>query len=469
MSVSKLFNRSYRDHIRDSETLRLLNIIILSVAVGMFMFTAIGGAAFTGYASALGAGEFTFGLISALPVLASLLQLPVSFLVQRNGRFKQFFMVGGVVQRCSWILAAFIPVFFPIGDSRLWMLIVLVTLAAMGGAFVSISHMSLMASVVPIDIRGRYITTRQRVSTASSLVAGLGIAFVLDHAPGFMGYTIVFAVGGVCGLIDILMYAPYKFDKIPKAVEGSSFSKGLKACFTTAKSRNWLLFWVFWSFTVNLSAPFFGKYAIDKLSLSYISIILAGQIVANSLTLLVVSRWGVFLDRYGGTATMMISATMSTIFIGVWLFAVPGSIWPLFLFNFFGGFFWCANEACMVNMQFSHTPENGRPIAIAVYAVLTSVATAAAFICGGALLEALAPLMENAGRVFAGTPFDHYKLVFSGTMVLRLIVIAVFLPRVWNEKGLTLRAAYVKAFKHAHSKWSIEISRLRIFHRKPKR
>jgi MFS family permease len=466
MSVYDLISRSYKAHIRDSETLRLLNVIILSAAVGMFLFTAVGGAAFTGYASALGAGEFAFGLISALPVLASLLQLPVSFFVQKSGKYKRFFMAGGVVQRLSWLAAAFIPYLFPVEGSRLWALIVLVTLAAMGGSFVSITHMSLMGSAVPIDIRGRYITARQRVCTAFSLVVGLGIAFVLDHVPGYLGYTVVFAVGGLAGLADILMYIPHSFNKIPKSTGGNPFVKGLKDCFTHRKPRNWLLFWVSWSFTVNLSAPFFAKYAIDVLSLSYVSIILLGQIVANVLTLLVVSRWGVFLDRYGGSALMMISGVCSTVFISVWLFAVPGSVWPLFLFNFFGGLFWCANEACMVNMQFSHTPEQNRPVALAVYAMLVSAATAGAFICGGALLEALAPVMEQAGRVFFGTPYDHYKLVFSGTMLLRFAVLAVFLPKVWNEKGLTIRKAYGKALEHARSRWTVEISRLRIFHKK---
>ena len=460
MPAYNLISRSYRAHIRDGETLRLLNVIILSAAVGTFLFTAVGGAAFTGYASALGAGEFAFGLISALPVLASLLQLPVSFLVQKNGKYKRFFMAGGVVQRVSWLVVAFIPYIFPVGDSRLWALVVLVTLAAMGGSFVVITHMSLMGSVVPIDIRGRYITARQRVCTAFSLAAGLGIAFVLDYAPGFMGYTIVFAAGGILGLADILMYSNHSFP-IPKNSEGPAFLKGVKDCFTSSKTRNFLAFWVLWSFVVNLSAPFFGKYAVDKLDLSYISIILFGQIVANSLALIVVSRWGVFLDRYGGAPLMMISGVCSSATIAVWLFAVPGSVWPLFLFHFFGGLFWCANEACMVNMQFSHTPDKGRAVALAVYAVLTSIAIASAFICGGALLEYLSPVMERAGRTIFGTQLDHYKVSFGLSLTLRLTVLFVFLPRVWNEKGLTLRAAYAKAFENARSRWKVMVSGLR--------
>ena len=462
MSVYRLFNRSYRDYIYDGEILRLLNIIILSAAVGCFLFSAQGGVAFTGYASALGAGEFAFGLISALPVLAGLLQLPVSYFAVKTGKYKGMFMVGGIIQRISWIIIAFIPYIFPVEQSRLWTLVVLVTLAAMAGSFVAITHMTLMGSVVPIDIRGRYITTRQKVCTAVSLVAGLCFAFILDNIPGFLGYTIVFGIGGIAGLIDILMYTNLKFTNIPGKPEGFSILSGMKKCFTSPVTRNYLLFWAFWSFSVNISAPFFNKYAIDKLLLSYTSIILFGQITAQTLSLLVVSRWGVFLDRYGSVPLMMISTVVSALTGFIWLFAVPGSVWPVFVFNFVGGLFWCANEACMVNMQLSHTPSEGRPAALAVYAVFTSVAAAIALICGGALLEALSPVMENLRLTFAGTPFDHYKLLFCIASFTRLAVIAVFLPRVWNEKEMRLRDAYAKVYNDARSRLQYEFSRLRF-------
>ena len=444
MSVYRLFNRSYRDFVHDGDVLHQLNVIILSVAVGMFLFTIMGGVAFTGYASALGAGEFAFGLISALPVLAGLLQLYVSYLAMKTGKYKAMFLIGGIIQRVAWISMAFIPYIFSVEQSRIWSLIVLVTLAAMAGSFVVITHTTLMGSVIPIEVRGRYITTRQKVCTAVSLIVGLCIAFTLDNIQGFLGYTIVFAVGGIAGLIDILMYAGLSFSGIPKKQEGFSLMAGMKSCFTSPVTRNYLLFWTFWSFVINISAPFFNKYAIDKLDLSYTSIIIFGQITAQILTLFVISRWGVLLDRYGSVPVLMISTTVSTIGGFAWLFAVPGSIWPLFLFNLTGGIFWCANEACMVNMQLSHTPSTGRPAALAVYAVFTSVAAAAALICGGALLEGLSPVMERLSLTFAGTPFDHYKLVFCIAIVLRFAVIAVFLPRVWNEKGMTLREAYSK-------------------------
>jgi len=462
MSISKLFDRSYRDYVGDAETLRMLNIIILSAAVGQFLFAAQFGVAFTGYASSLGAGEFAFGVITALPVLASLVQIPASYLAVKTGRFKSIFLVGGIIQRVAWIVIAFIPFLFHIQDSRLWALIVLVALASMSGSFVAITHMTLMGSVIPMGVRGRYITTRQKVNMAFGLIAGLSIAFALDYIPGFLGYTIVFGVGGVAGLIDILMYARVSFSSIPQQAKNTPMHKGIRDCFTRPIMRNYLIFWAFWSFAINLSAPFFNKYAIDVLGISYMNLIIFGQITSQVMALLVISRWGVILDRYGSVPTMMVSSIVSTLVGFVWLFAVPGVVWPILVFNMIGGMFWCANDACMVNMQFSHTPSEERSTALAVYAVITSLAAAAALIVGGAVLETLSPIMEQLALTFAGTAFDHYKLVFLIAIVARFTVIGAFLPRVWNEKELPLRVAFANAYTDISGRLRYEASRLRV-------
>lgn len=462
MSIYSLFNRAYKDYVRSDETLRTLNIMILAGAVGTFFFTALTGVAFTGFASTLGAGELAFGVISALPVLAGLMQIYVSHLAEKTRKYKTMFMVGGVLQRAIWIVIAFIPYIFAVEDSRLWLLVVLVSLAAMCGSFVNIPHMTLMGSVIPIDIRGRYITTRQKVATASSLLFGLCIAFLLDNIPGFLGYTIVFAAGGITGIIDILLFSGINFKSIPTKPEGFSLPKAIKSCFTYPRMRDYLLFWTFWFFAINVSAPFFTKYAIDVLSLSYLSIIIFGQIIAQLMSFLVLARWGTFLDRYGSTLVMLISSIFSTVIIFVWLFAVPGVVWPLIVFNSIGGIFWGANDACMVNMQLSHTPSKGRTAALAVYAVFTSIASAAALITGGALLEAFSPLMQRLSLTFMGTPFDHYKLVFCFSIAVRIFVIAVFLPRVWNEREMPLRTAYAQAYRDISSRLKYGLSQIRF-------
>ena len=444
MWICKLFNRSYRSLLREEGLLRKLDLIVLSASIGTILFSNAGGAAFTGYASALGAGEFMFGLISALPILGSLMQLYVSYLVEKTGKRKALFLTGGIIQRSLWIFTAAIPFFVPdrFAAIRVWVLLGLITAAAVGGSFVGITHTSMVAEIVPIDIRGRYLTTRQRVATIVSMLSGFGASFVLDHFTDLTGYSIVFIIAGFAGLCDVLMYIRFKFPETAKSTAGFSLINGFHECFRTPRTRDYIIFFCVWSFAVNISAPFFNKYAIDVLRLSFTQIIIFGQISANIMALLIVRRWGRFIDRYGCVPLMLVTGSITALLTLVWLPAVPGNFIPLLLFNMIGGFFWCANEACAINMQLSHTPDIGRPLALALYAVLTSLSAAVAFICGGALLELTAPIMASAGLTIFGTHFDHYKLLFIVATALRFVAVLGFLPRVWNEKGLVTKEVY---------------------------
>jgi len=460
MWICKLFNRSYRGIVRSDELLKQLDLIALSAAIGAILFSTTGGPAFTGYASALGAGEFMFGLISALPILGSMAQLIVSYLVEKTGKRKALFLAGGITQRSLWLLAAAIPLIMPerFAAYRIWALLGLITTAAIGASFVGITHTSMVAEVIPIDIRGRYLSTRQRLATVVSMISGFGASIVLDRFTGLTGYTVVFFVAGLAGLCDVLMYTRFKFPETPKHTGGFSLVNGFRECFRTVKTRDYLIFFCAWSFAVNISAPFFNKYAIDVLKLSFTQIILFGQISANIMALIIVRRWGRFIDRYGCVPLMLITGTVTSVLTLVWLPATPGNFVPLLLFNMIGGFFWCANEACALNMQLSHTPDIGRPLALALYAVVTSISAAAAFLCGGALLELTAPIMASAGITVFGTPFDHYKLLFIIATVLRFASVIIFLPRVWNEKGLAAKEVY----KEISGRFVYNIKMLRI-------
>jgi len=449
MWICKLFNKPYRIIVGDRELLRSLDLITLSAAVGTILFSNAGGAALTGYASALGAGEFMFGLFSALPILGSLTMIYVSYLVEKTGKRKRLFMTGGLIHRILWLASAFIPFIVPeqYAAYRIWALLGMITLAAAGSSFVGVTHTMMVAEVVPIHIRGRFLTTRQRVATVVSMASGFASSLVLDRFTGFAGYTIVFAAAGIAGLCDVLMYAKFKFPETKARLESFSLKNGFRECFREKKTRDYIVFFCAWSFAVNVSAPFFGKYSIDVLKLSFTQIIIFGQISANIMALLVVRRWGMFIDRYGCVPLMLITGSIASALTLVWLPARVHSFVPLLIFNTVGGLFWCANEACAVNMQLSHTPDIGRSLVIAIYSVVTNLSAAAAFIAGGSFLEIMSPVMAAAGLTVFGAPFDHYKLLFAIATVLRFSSVLIFLPRVWNEKGLVTREVYGELWK----------------------
>src|SRR3954453_5572371 len=73
---------------------RTLGLVTLAWVFGSVWATATGGAPLTLFAHSLGATEFQFGLLSALPFVASLIQMPASALIERTGRRRCIFLWG---------------------------------------------------------------------------------------------------------------------------------------------------------------------------------------------------------------------------------------------------------------------------------------------------------------------------------------------------------------------------------------
>ncbi len=95
-----------------------------SVAGVMGVFT--GGIVLTGFALALGANDFVFGLLTAIPAGANLFQIQASRILERTGERRKLVVRFATAHRLLWILAAFVP-FFPLGPwapYRIWVFLI---------------------------------------------------------------------------------------------------------------------------------------------------------------------------------------------------------------------------------------------------------------------------------------------------------------------------------------------------------
>ena len=61
-----------------------LRLVILGVVIGNFSFTITGGTALTGYVKALGATDFVYAVLLAVPYIAKFMQLITSYIVERT-------------------------------------------------------------------------------------------------------------------------------------------------------------------------------------------------------------------------------------------------------------------------------------------------------------------------------------------------------------------------------------------------
>jgi len=427
----------YEGHVRDRQHARSLNLIILGATIGTVLFSLTGGSAFTGLAGAFGANDFVYSLLWALPVLINVVQFYASYLIEKTGKNRKIFIISGVSGRALWLVIAFLPYIFPTAlvGSRLWALVVLVTASAVMGTFVNAGFYSMLGDILPMRIRGKYLSIRSSIATVAALLAGLGAAWLLDHIPGpFLGYTIVFGVASIFGIVDILCFLWVKPPPMQPPQELPSLKVAARIVRRDRQTRNYLLFWAVWSFGINLASPFYARYALDVVELNFTTMMLCGQIPCNLMTILMLPVWGRMLDRFGAKPILFITCTVTAVLQLIWLPATFHAVWPLLVFNLVGGMFWCGNDVCSMGMMISHTPQEAKGLVTAMYFIFTAIPSAIAFTLGGALVTWTAPLFAAWNLTVAGIAFDHYKALFVLATLVRMVPVIWILPRVWSEK-----------------------------------
>jgi hypothetical protein len=144
--------RQYGEEIR-----RSLNLIIWGITLGMAYFTVFNGPSFNAFIRALGAGDFVYSFIIALPILGGVMQILGSFLMEHTGRRKSIFLGFGFVHRLIMIPVALIPVFIPevYKDARITLIVICLLIGSCSNAMVGITFNSWIGSIIPTDIRGQ--------------------------------------------------------------------------------------------------------------------------------------------------------------------------------------------------------------------------------------------------------------------------------------------------------------------------
>jgi MFS family permease len=394
-----------------------------------------GSSSLTGYAGYLGAGDFIFGLLTAIPLAAALLQIPFATLVSRTQKRKQYMMTYGLFSRVLWIIIGLIPFFIPSSQAtlRLWSVILLIGVSSAFSSFINVSWMPWMADLVPTQIRGRWLSKRDGITSIASVTMGLFVASILDRMSGYMGYTIVFVMAGVLGVLDmftfLFMEEVYKSPPVQLKL-----LPVLKQVFNNKPFFKFMLFWTAWSFTANMSGSYLARYALTEMGLSYMQFTLCSQVTAAAITVLVVSHWGRLLDHFGSKPVLWCSCVVAALTPLFYLFSTYGSIWPTLLHNLIGAAFWSGANLAATSLQLSSSPDEQRPSYIAVFSCITSlVGSFLGILTGGLILEGI-----HSNLALSSLIPDRYKLITALSVVLRIASVFIFIPMLDNSSEYTL-------------------------------
>ena len=389
-----------------------------------------GSAAMVGLAGLLGAGDMEFGLLVAIPQIAAILQIPFSMLVNKTGKRKIYILTFGVISRLIWLLFGFLPLISGAPESKLplYTLITLLGISSACGAAINVCWFPWFSELAPIRIRGRWLSYRDRIIAVAGLLFGLLVAYLLDVLPIESKYIVIFLVGGALGVMDMICFGFVREENVKPSNEKMLLRKNLGEIFRNKPFMRITAMWTAWCFTANLSGAYLTPYAMNVMHLDFLQITLFGTVAASLATVMIISKWGRAVDIHGSRNVMLVAGIGASITPIFYLLSTPGSIWPTLLHNVIGALFWSGTNLAANSMQLSNTPDENRPMYIAIFSCVTClVGTALGTMFGGTLLT-----MAQANNWFAGK-FDRYMALITLSVILRLGLTLILVPGMNNE------------------------------------
>lgn len=192
-------------------------LVTLGWFFGSVWNTAVTGSPITVFVKGLGASPFQFGLLAALPYVASLLSLPSSLVVECTGQRKKVFLYTLYLQRLLWFPIALLPLWLVshygscAGPGAVRLMLVLMFVMHASGAAGGPAWVSWMADTVPERLRGKYFSRRRQWGVVSAVPAALLVGWLLDRGGCDALVTlrwcaIIFMCAAVFGVADIHLF-----------------------------------------------------------------------------------------------------------------------------------------------------------------------------------------------------------------------------------------------------------------------
>jgi MFS family permease len=296
---------------------------------------------FTLYLESLGASNQQIGLTASLTNLMLLLtMLPGAWLTEKIGSRKTSVLLSaGGLSRLFLLVSVFLPFWFS-GQAAVLPVIVARLLMDNFSVLSLPAWTSLSADIVPMQWRGRYFAARNMAMNISTMIASLAIGRLIFAIGKPGGYQAALGIATALGFLATFAYARIRE---PKAEEPKTPSTGYspKALLATLKEdpllRNYSIFMLMWSGTINFAGPFFAIYFVRELHGT-------PDIIGVLVTLLTLAGIpatyfaGKLVDRFGGWRAQIMTGFLIPFLPMLWI--LPRSPWALIPVYIYDGIAW---------------------------------------------------------------------------------------------------------------------------------
>lgn len=376
--------------ITSEEQQKGLKTVIKDSIVSQAMTTLSAGTFLVAFALELGASNLMIGILAGLTPLVQLIQLPSIYLVEKIRNRRKITVISSLIGRIFLLLIAAIPFLFDPGNGLFFLIFFLVLHSAFG-AVLSCSWNSWMRDFLPQEGLGAFFSKKMTLSTILGIVLSLLGGYFLDHKewlfPGnpMLGYSVLFAVAFLFGMLG--SYYMSRIPEPPMIPSGLNLIKLISVPFKDANFKNLITFLGSWNFAINLAAPFFTVYMLQRLQIS-MSLVIILLTVSQAVNVIFLKTWGRISDQYSNKTILAICGPLFIFTILFWTFTTfpekhVFTIPMLFVIHILMGASTAGISIASGNIGLKLAPKGGGVAYLAVISIVNSLAAGIAPILGG--------------------------------------------------------------------------------------
>lgn len=384
------------------------------------MTLLVTGAFLPGMALALGAGNFTIGILASLAPMSQMIQIPSILLVERVALRKFLTVLMAGLSRVALLSTALIPFFVPSGF-QVPLFLILMILFFLGASSAGCSWNSWIKDIVPEGTMGSYLAKRLAAATALGAVLTVIAGFGIDGLTNFLGdasraYGLVFFGAAVCGLFGVRMLTKVPEPRMPPRDVSISFFRTMAEPLNDVNFRRLLIFSSSWAFTVIMSGAFFAVYMLKRIGLP-MSVVILLAVLSQVTNIYWFKLWGRIADKYNNKGVLKISVPLFIIVLLLYPFTTMPERYSLtipllILIHILGGISTAGFNLCSASIAIRLAPKGKATAYLATNAFCSGLAATIAPIVGG-IIGSVFAIREISLRIFYNSDIHQNDQLFS--------------------------------------------------------
>lgn len=342
------------------------------------------------FAERLGANDYHFALLNALPALLSVFAfLPGALMIEKAKSKTKITSKFLLAQKLIYLSIIFVPFLTTVNQPLLF--VVLIGLMNFPGSVAIMGYQSSIGDIFRPRERSRAMSLRNRFSDFSRLIISFIAGQVLTLVPKtpedtLVLYQIFFGIAFIFGIFEMVALLKFKEHKteeepsdLPKISYLTIFITTIKSIPKKKKFVSFIICSILFHFGWQMGWPLFSIYTIKILGAneSWLSI----MTISSGISSIIASIfWAKLADKKGNSFTLAI-ATMGMAVTPIF-YAISRSLFVLVFFVMSVGVFVAGTVLTLFNLLLEVTPNENRTVYIAVYNILINISATIAPLLG---------------------------------------------------------------------------------------